>query len=204
MLAAPLLGFVAVAVAPEERTNAAEQLALVADSPARLGIGVLLSLVSLALLVVAVLGLVDVLGRAETAYGSTGGVLALFGIVAAAALTGMHWIDYHLAKVPERDVAVDLESRITSGAAFALLSAVALATSVGLLVLAAGLLRRGAVGSWAPVAISAGAVLVPVGHLAAEGSAGKGLQLAGYAAFVAGLGAVGLFVVRGVAEHPRT
>jgi len=204
MVAAPVVGFMAIAIAPDERSNGAEQLETIADSPARFGFGVLLSLVSLALLVLAVIGLVRLLGAEASRYGSAGGTLALFGIVAAAALTGIHWVDYHLAKFPGRVVAIDLETRITSGGAFVLLSVIALATSLGLIVLAAGLFRRRVVAAWAPLALAVGAALVPIGHLAAEGGAGKAIQLVGYAALVAGFGAVAQVAVRGIADHGST
>ena len=196
LIAAPLAGLAAAAVAPARRHDSEEQLETIADNTGRFGLAVLLTLASLALLVVAVIALASRLdGRRE---GPVGAAFAFAGIVAASALTGIHWVDYHLAQLTARAVGVDLDERISSGSAYLLLTLVALGVSVGLIVLVAGLYRARELSPLFTGAVCAGAVLVPVGHIALEGGWARALQLVGYALLAVGLGGVG----RGLLAEP--
>jgi hypothetical protein len=190
LVAAPLLAFIAAAIAPTLSDDAAERLNDVAEHTTRFGVSVLLTLAALAVFLVAAVALARAV-RAQVA-----AVLAFVGVVAAAALTGINWVDYHLAKLPERPVGVDLEDRITSGAAYTLLEVAALAITVAVVLYAAGLMRRGAAGAATAGAIALGAVLVPIGGFLFEDASARALLLVGY-----GLLTVGFAVVaRGLAR----
>src|SRR4051812_2185352 len=88
MVAGPLLVLASFVVSPALHNNSLEQMATFAAHQDRLLISTLGSLVAIALLLGATLGLMHMLRERMTAYGHAGGIMALLGLVAYAATFG--------------------------------------------------------------------------------------------------------------------
>src|SRR4051812_14346067 len=88
MVAGPLLALVASVVSPAFHTDAGDQLASVAANQDRFLASALISMLAIALILVAALGLMHMLRERMVAYGHAGGGFAVLGLVAYTAQIG--------------------------------------------------------------------------------------------------------------------
>jgi hypothetical protein len=86
LIAAPLLLLAGELLHPQNLPDPAQQLATVAADPGRWYLAHLLSLLGFALLVPAILGLAQLVGRRRAALADLGGALALLGVLASVGL----------------------------------------------------------------------------------------------------------------------
>ena len=155
---------------PEEftRDHEAEQLAAIADAYTRWQLAHFLGLVSAVVFAGAVLGLAFLVRRRQPILGLVGGGLALaglLGLAGALALDGFTWgILGEVSARPDADQAtLERALRDVQQSEWALpFYTLALAWIVGLIVLATGAARQGAVPAWAAALFGAGAVMVGI------------------------------------------
>jgi hypothetical protein len=194
MVLAPILLLVAAVIHPGFETDEAAQLGVIAESRDAWYIATLLGLVSIALAVPAVLGLMHMLREREAAAGHLGGGLALLGLLAFAALAGMAFVAWQMAATgaDQAQMAALLENVRESSGVFFPVYLITYAFALGMLVLAYGLGRARAVPAVMAVCLAIGGVAVV---LAAPLGAAW-LMIVGAAFLVVGLGSTGLMVLR--------
>jgi len=161
LIAAPVVLLVGAVVHPQIEHEATGHLAVVGENPARYFAAHAILLGGLAVLLFAILGLVHLLRRRETAFGHVGGGLAMVGLLGATALVAVDGIVISQMAQPDvhSEEMAELLDRIKESAgllAIARISAVALL--LGVLLLAVGLARARAVRSWTAITIAAAAV----------------------------------------------
>jgi hypothetical protein len=193
MVVGPVLALAASVVAPAFHIDAGDQLASVAANQDRFLVSMLISMLAIALLVVAALGLMHMLRERMTAYGHAGGALAIVGLLAYMAQAGFMLTQWQMVRdgVQASDVAT-VHGVTHSAATVVPLAIVPLLSAVGFVVLAAGLWRAHVVDWWMAAAMALGAVLIVLSGVAAS----MGLGIIGAAVFLGGVGAVGLMVLR--------
>jgi len=186
LLAAPLLLLVAMVIHPDTGTSEASLVAAAADSPDAWYVAHLLVLVSLAVAIPAVLGLMHMLRERETSFGHVGGGLALLGILAFTGIVAVEgFAGWQIAK--GGDDAALLE-RLYDSAGFVIpFVLMGFAFMLGMLVLAVGLYRAHAVQAWMALFVAIGAVLMAV----AFPTAVEVLAIVGAAFLLVGLGSIG-------------
>jgi hypothetical protein len=193
MVAGPFLALVAFVVSPAFDKHAGGQLAKIAADQDRFVASMLISCVAVLLVIVAALGLTHMLRERMVAYGHIGGALAIVGLVAYMGQFGVGFTEWQMTQdgVQATDVSA-VHGVMHSAASVIPLLIVPLLSAVGFVVLAAGLWRARAVDWWMAAAMAIGAVAIVLsGPLASVG-----LAIAGSAVFLAGMGAVGLMVLR--------
>src|SRR4029450_7036443 len=89
MVVAPILLLVAMVIHPASDMDEATQVATIADNLDAWYVAHLLVLVSIALTVPVVLGMMHMLREREVAFGHVGGGLAMLGLLAFAGIAGM-------------------------------------------------------------------------------------------------------------------
>jgi hypothetical protein len=193
MVVAPLVLLAAMVIHPASDMDEAAQVATIADNLDAWYVAHLLALVSIALMVPAVLGLMHMLREREVAFGHVGGGLAMLGLLAFTGIVAMELVMWQLAGAGETAQAVALLERLneTSGIVIPFVL-VSFGLSLGLACLAIGLYRARAVQSWMAISVAAGAVLFGV----AIGSAMNWLAIVAAAFLVVGLGAIGRMVLQ--------
>jgi hypothetical protein len=193
MVMGPLLALAAFAVTPSIHTGAGAQLASYAAHQDRLLISTLLWLASVALLLAGTLGLMHMMRERSVAYGHAGGALALLGLVALAAQLGGLMLAWQMVRDGVQASDVTAWHGVTHAAAPVIaLSVVSWLGTVGFVVLAAGLYRARAVDWWMAATVAVGAVCISLAVPLASTAVG----IAGAAILCAGLGSIGLMVVR--------
>ena len=193
MVVAPLVLLAAVVIHPASDMDEATQVATIADNLDAWYVAHLLALVSIALMVPAVLGLMHMLREREVAFGHVGGGLAMLGLLAFTGIVAMELVMWQLAGAGETAQAVALLERLneTTGIVIPFVL-VSFGLSLGVACLAIGLYRARAVQSWMAISVAAGAVLFG----AAIGSAMNWLTIVAAAFLVVGLGAIGRMVLQ--------
>jgi hypothetical protein len=199
LVLAPLTALAAALVHPPETADATHQLAITAASLNRWYLAHLLYLIAFALFVPAVLSLGRRLRDTAPGLELWGTALAVVGLFSSAGIVAVEGFGgWQLAQAADRAGAADTLSRIGHSAGIVIpLGIVGLTFSAGLIVLAVGLHRRGAVAPWMPGALVAGAVLLAVG-LAGEVKPALVLGLALLAAAMVSIGLADLGVARTV------
>jgi hypothetical protein len=193
MVAGPLAVLAAFVVSPAIHTNAGKQMVTFAGHPDRLLISTLLSLVAVALVVGATLGLMHMLRDRMTAYGHAGGIMALLGLLSYAAFAGASLLAWQMVGdgVQATDV-VAWHGLMHATATLVAFAVVGWIGTVGFIVLAAGLWRAKVVDWWMAAAIAVG----NVGIALATPLESVAVGIAGAAVFLVGLGATGMMVLR--------
>jgi hypothetical protein len=193
MVAGSLFVLAAFVVSPRIETDEAQQLAAAADHIDRFYISGLLGFVGLILLVPATLGLMHMLREKRVDYGHIGGGLALVGLMASMAATGVGFMMWQMAKggVDASDVSA-LTALYDSAGYVIPIVAMGFAGAVGYIVLAAGLRMARAVDWWMAAAIAVGPLAINVGFIVGS----LAVCIAGAAVLFIGLGTIGAMVLR--------
>jgi hypothetical protein len=192
MVVAPLVLLVAMVIHPASDMNEAAQVATIQDNLDAWYVAHLLALVSIAVMVPAVLGLMHMMREREVAFGHVGGGLAMLGLLAFAGIVAMELVMWQMAAGGSTREAVALLERLNNTAGIVIPFAfVSFGFALGLACLAAGLYRARAVQSWMAISTAAGAVLFGF----AIGTAMNWLTIVAAAFLVVGLGAIGRLVL---------
>lgn len=193
MVVAPLVLLVAMVIHPASDMNEATQVATIQDNLDAWYVAHLLALISIAVMVPAVLGLMHMLREREVASGHLGGGLAMVGLLAFAGIVGMEMAMWQMVAGGSTREAVGLLERLndTTGIVIPFLL-VSFGFSLGLACLAYGLLRARFVQSWMAIFVAVGAIVFGF----AIGTAMNWLAIVGAAFLVVGLGAIGRMVLR--------
>jgi hypothetical protein len=193
MVVAPLVLLVAMVVHPASDMDEATQVATIADNLDAWYVAHLLALVSIALMVPAVLGLMHMLREREIALGHVGGGLAMLGLLAFAGIVGMELALWQMVAGGSTREAVALLERLNDTAGILIpFVFVSFGFALGLACLAVGLYRARVVQSWMAVCVATGAILFGF----AIGTAMNWLAIVAAAVLVVGLGAIGRMVLR--------
>ena len=193
MVAAPVVLLVAMVIHPASDMNEATQVATIAANLDAWYVAHLLALVSIALMVPAVLGLMHMLRDREVAFGHVGGGLAMLGLLAFAGIVGMELAIWQMVAGGSTREAVALLERLNGTAGITIpFVLVSFGFTLGLACLAVGLYRARAVQSWMAISVAAGAILFGF----AIATAMNWLAIVGAAFLVVGLGAIGRMVLR--------
>ena len=193
MVVAPVVLLVSMVIHPASDMNEATQVATIADNLDAWYVAHLLALISIALTVPVVLGLMHMLREREVAFGHVGGGLALLGLLAFAGIIGMELVMWQMVAGGSTREAVALLERLNETAGILIpFVFVSFGLTLGLACLAFGLYRARAVQSWMAISVAAGAILLGV----AFGAALNWLAIVAAAFLVVGLGAIGRMVLR--------
>jgi hypothetical protein len=192
MVVAPLVLLVAMVIHPASDMNEGTQVATIQDNLDAWYVAHLLALVSIAVMVPAVLGLMHMMREREVAFGHGGGGLAMLGLLAFAGIVGMELVMWQMAAGGSTREAVALLERLNNTAGIVIPFAfVSFGFALGLACLAAGLYRARAVQSWMAISTATGAILFGF----AIGTAMNWLAIVAAAFLVVGLGAIGRMVL---------
>jgi hypothetical protein len=193
MVVAPVVLLVAMVIHPASDMDEATQVATIADNLDAWYVAHLLALISIAVMVPALLGLMHMLREREVAFGHVGGGLAMLGLLAFAGIVGMELAMWQMVAGGSTREAVALLERLNDTAGIVIpFALVSFGFSLGLACLAIGLYRARAVQSWMAVSVAVGAILFGI----AIGSALNWLAIVAAAFLVVGLGAIGRMVLR--------
>jgi hypothetical protein len=193
MVVAPVVLLVAAVIHPASDMNEATQVATIADNLDAWYVAHLLALVSIALMVPAVLGLMHMLREREVAFGHVGGGLAMLGLLAFAGIVGMELVMWQMVAGGSTREAVALLERLNDTAGIVIpFIFVSFGFALGLVCLAIGLYRARAVQSWMAVLVAVGAIAFGFAVAAAM----NWLAIVAAAFLVVGLGAIGRMVLR--------
>jgi hypothetical protein len=193
MVVAPLVLLAAVVIHPASDTNEATQVATIADNLDAWYVAHLLALISIAVMVPAVLGLMHMLRDREVAFGHVGGGLAMLGLLAFAGIVGMELAMWQMVAGGSTREAVALLERLNDTAGIVIpFVVVSFGFALGVACLAIGLYRARAVQSWTAISLAAGAIVFGF----AIGAALNWLAIVAAAFLVVGLGTIGRMVLR--------
>jgi hypothetical protein len=193
MVVAPVVLLVSMVIHPASDMNEATQVATIADNLDAWYVAHLLALISIALTVPVVLGLMHMLREREVAFGHVGGGLAMLGLLAFAGIIGMELVMWQMVAGGSTSEAVALLERLNDTAGIVIpFVLVSFGLTLGLACLAFGLYRARAVQSWMAISVATGAILLGV----AFGAALNWLAIVAAAFLVVGLGAIGRMVLR--------
>lgn len=186
LIAAPTVLLLASVVHPDDKTDAADELAVIADNLGRWYAAHVLMFVGFILLVPAILGLAHMLHERRPTLAFVGGGLSMIGIVGVAAVTGADgFAGYYLAKhVGETSAGVAMMDDLMTGARIMPLLLTSLLVAAGIFVMAVGLVRAQVVAPWTAFALMLGAVAIDLGFpagMAALIIAGSALMFVGMA-----------------------
>jgi hypothetical protein len=192
MVVAPLVLLVAMVIHPASDMNEATQVATIQGNLDAWYVAHLLALISIALVVPAVLGLMHMLREREVAFGHVGGGLAMLGLLAFTGIVAMELAMWQMAAGGSTAEAVALLERLNNTTGIVIpFVLVSFGFTLGLACLAVGLYRARAVQSWMAISTAAGAVLFGF----AVGTAMNWLTIVAAAFLVVGLGAIGRMVL---------
>jgi hypothetical protein len=168
LIAAPAVLLVGALLHPTSNDDAAVHLAVVVDNPDRYYAAHAIILVGLALFLPAILGLMHLLRQRMTAVGHVGGGLVMIGLFGATAVVAVDGFAVSQMGQPEASVEemAALLDRIKESAGFRAIAVVgAIAFLLGVLLLAYGLWRAGAVQPWMAGGIGAAAIAFFIGQV---------------------------------------
>ena len=194
MIAGPLVLVLAEVLHAEVETDAARQLARVADNPDRWYAAHILILVALALAVPGFLGLVHLFRRQRPTLGSISLLVFVPGLVTLSALAGTEFVVWQMVQ-PERNAAemLALYKRVSESAGIFPLFFFVLFFPIAWLLAGIGLYLSRAVPVWMAVLVGAS---VPVSFVVEFGGGPKAVVVLAVAAFAVGLVPIGLRVLR--------
>src|SRR5919112_2657634 len=142
MVVAPLVLLVAMVIHPASDMNEATQVATIQGDLDAWYVAHLLALISIAIMVPALLGLMHMLREREVAFGHVGGGLAMLGLLAFTGIVAMELVMWQLAGAGETAQAVALLERLNETMGIVIpFVVVSFGLSLGLAVLAIGLYR---------------------------------------------------------------
>jgi hypothetical protein len=193
MTMAPLLLLVGLVVHPEQKTDEAAQLSVVADNLDAWYMAHLLVFAAIVLTVPAVLGLMHMLREREVAFGHVGGGLAMLGLIALTGLVAIEgFVGWQMGAGGDRAQMVALLERLDDTAGvFIPFFLMPFAFTVGMIFLAIGLYKARAVQSWMCAFIAISVICLAVGGPAAI----DWLMIVGAAFLFVGLGSIGRLVL---------
>jgi hypothetical protein len=192
MIAAPLVLVVAELMHPDDKTEAADQVAVIAGGLDRWYAAHALEIAGFALLVGAVLGLAHLLHERRPGAAVVGGGLTLVGIVAVTAGIGAEGIGgYYLVKNTSRAEAVRALDGMWDGMGLMAFWLVSLFIGIGFIVMAVNLWRSRVMAPWQSAALVLGSLCV----LVAGPTATQALFVAGMVLFFVGLAPMGYLVM---------
>src|SRR4029453_12901533 len=116
MVVAPIVLLVAMVIHPASNMDEATQVAPLADNLDAWYVAHLLALISIALTVPVVLGLMHMLREREVAFGHVGGGLAMLGLLAFAGVVGMELVMWQMVAGGSTREAVALLERLNETA----------------------------------------------------------------------------------------
>jgi hypothetical protein len=173
-------------VHPQGDSDAAQMYAIVSANTDQWYLAHALALVSIALAVPAVLGLMHLLKTSQPAWGHVGAALAFLGLVPLAAAVGMELVVWQ-ATSADAAAMIALIDRVNDSAGTLIVFAAALLFPIGWIALAGGLYRARILPAWQPALIGLGIVGVFAGDLAYT----KWLSVAGALLFFIGAAPLG-------------
>ena len=157
MVVAPVVLLVSMVIHPASDMNEATQVATIADNLDAWYVAHLLALISIALTVPVILGLMHMLREREVAFGHLGGGLAMLGLLAFAGVVGMELVMWQMVAGGSTREAVALLERLNETAGIVIpFVLVSFGLTLGLACLAFGLYRARAVQSWMAIFVAAG------------------------------------------------
>jgi hypothetical protein len=163
MILAPALFVVSAILAPSSKNNAGAILDAVAGNPDRFYQSAVVGIVATVLLVPALLGLMHMLREKQVALGHVGGGLALLGALAAMLFWGVALMQWQMVRGgADRGQMTSLLDRFMHTTGTQVFLFFGLALTIGLVVLALGLLRAHAVHWSIAGALAAGAIALQV------------------------------------------
>ena len=193
MVVAPILLLVAMVIHPASDMDEATQVATIADNLDAWYTAHLLALVSIALTVPALLGLMHMLREREVTLGHVGGGLAMLGLLAFVGLVAMELVLWQLVGNGDTGAAVSLLKGLNETAGLVIpFVLVSFGFSIGMALLAVGLYRARAVQSWMAVCVGVGSILFGLGIATAM----NWLTIVAAAFLVVGVGSIGRMVLR--------
>src|SRR3954447_14911254 len=155
MVVAPLVLLVSMVIHPASSMNEATQVATIQDNLDAWYVAHLLALISIAVMVPAVLGLMHMMREREVAFGHVGGGLAMLGLLAFTGIVAMELVMWQMVAGGSTAEAVTLLERLNNTAGIVIPFAfVSFGFALGLACPAAGLYKARAVPAW--VGISTG------------------------------------------------
>jgi hypothetical protein len=192
LIAAPLVFIVSESIHPDDKTNATDEVRVIASGLDRWYTAHALEIVGMTLMVGAVLGLAHLLHERSAGAAVLGGALALIGLVMGAAAFGAEGLGgYYMVKHAPSAAAVQAWDDMYNGMRIIPFFAASLLIFVGLIVLAVQLFRTHVVASWQAGAIVLGALCVG----AAGPSGVQALSVAGMVLLFVGLAPIGYMVL---------
>ena len=194
MVLAPLLLLVAAVIHPGFETDEAAQIAVIAESRDAYFTAEVIGLASIVLAIPAVLGLMHMLREREVTAGHLGGAFALTGLVAFAAATGIALVLWQATATgaDQAEMVALLERLMDSTGLFIAVWLMTFAFPIGVIALAAGLVRAHAI---APV-MAGVLALGAIGVALASPLGAAWVLIAAAALLVIGFGSTGLMVLR--------
>ncbi|MEA2457167.1 MAG: hypothetical protein QOC95_139 [Thermoleophilaceae bacterium] len=193
MVLAPLAVLVAFIFSPPIHSDAGRQVAAFAAHQDKTLFSGLMTLAAVALAIGATLGMMHMLRERGAAYGHVGGALALVGLVATAAQAGMFLSEWATVRDGVQATDVTAWHSLTHDAAIVIpVLVIGFLTTVGFILLAAGLYRAKAVDWWMTSMIALGAL----GIALATPLASIAVGIVGGALLLVGLGSIGMIVLR--------
>ena len=194
MIVAPLLLLVAAVIHPESKTDEGSQLAVIAGNLDEWYVAHLLALVSIALAVPAVLGLMHMLRERQVAFGHVGGGLTLLGLLAFTGIVAIEgFVGWQMGAAGDRGEMTALFERLNDTAGIVIpFYVVSVAFAIGMVCLAFGLYRARVVQSWMALFLVVAAVCIAI----AGPAAANWLMIVGAAFLFVGFGSIGRMVLR--------
>lgn len=196
MLAAPVVLLVGELMHPDAQRDAAAQLQVLSTNADRQYAAHLTFLIALILFVPALHGLGQLLPNRRAAWSRVGLGLGVAGTVGLAAFAGAELVTWQIGNAATGDAAAmtTLLERLNRSPGFAPLLILSVGFPIGFAVLGAGLYLSRAVASWQAVLIGAAPLVTLIAEFAYAPKPAIALPAA---AFVAGLGSVGVKVASG-------
>jgi hypothetical protein len=162
MMLSPLFALIAFVVHPAAHKSASAQLNVVSAHMDRWYASQILLYAAIVLAVPAAFGLMHMLREREVAWGHIGGGLALLGLMASAALSGVNMVTWQMGVGTHGEMA-SLLHRVTHTSGITIPFFIgAMLFGVGYLVLGMGLYRARASASWSAFCLMAGGVVFVV------------------------------------------
>lgn len=194
LIAAPLGFFAGTLVHPGLRSDASEQIALVADHPDAWYATHALGYLAVILFIPAILGIGHLLRSCAPGWAFAGSALALSGLIGWGGIVVVFgFVAWQMGVGPDHAEMSNLFRRINeTPEAMLPLRGLAFLFAAGMICFAIGLLRSRVVPRWAPPLIAAGFVQFAVAGMASEAV----ILIPATALMSIGLGAVGLEILR--------
>jgi hypothetical protein len=190
MIGAPLCGLVSGVLYPPLSTDETKLLASVADDESRFSVAVWFGTAAVAIMLLAVLGLVHLLRERRPGLAHVGGGMAVMGLVGVGMFQGVDMVIGQMVRGgADRAEMAALLSRVNDQAMLpGIMTIVAVA---GIVVLAVAAWRAHVMAVVPAACIVAWAVMTAAGY----GSGANGVMVAGWVLMTLGLGATGLSVL---------